>query len=237
MTTNIIPIKLNNRKTMSSIEIAALTGKRHDHVMRDIESTLSEADIGAPKFGGTYLDVQNKKRKCYNLPKRECDLVISGYSVKYRMAIIDRWIELEGKEIEAPKAMTLIESLKLNLEQAEENEKNKLLIEKQECSIKAKNELIMATNEANIKAGNIKVSAFCKSIDFVEVGQNIMYKWLRDKGYIMKSREPYQQYVNRGYFSWKPTERKINGEFRYTLMITPRGKVILAAKYLKYLED
>lgn len=83
--------------TMSSLQIAQITGKRHDHVLRDIESILEEAGIGAPKFGGTYLDVQNKERPCYNLPRRECDLVISGYSVKYRLAIIDRWQELEAK--------------------------------------------------------------------------------------------------------------------------------------------
>ena len=83
--------------TMSSLQIADITGKRHDHVLRDIETILEQAEISLPKFGDTYLDGQGKPRPCYRLPRRECDLVISGYSVKYRLAIIDRWQELEKK--------------------------------------------------------------------------------------------------------------------------------------------
>ncbi len=81
--------------TMSSREIAELTGKRHDHVMRDIEEVLSQAEIDFPKFGDVVRNKQNQSVKVYNLPKRECDLVVSGYSVKYRLKIIDRWHELE----------------------------------------------------------------------------------------------------------------------------------------------
>ena len=83
--------------TMSSLLIAQLTGKNHADVMRDIRNTLEQAEIGESKFAGTYADSQNKARPCYHLPRRECDLVMSGYSVKYRLAIIDRWQELEAK--------------------------------------------------------------------------------------------------------------------------------------------
>jgi hypothetical protein len=91
-------------KTMSSLEIAELTGKRHDHVMRDIKAVLEQAGISAPKFGGTYLDSQNKERPCYHLPRRECDLLISGYSVPYRLAIIDRWMQLEAESHPVPRS-------------------------------------------------------------------------------------------------------------------------------------
>ncbi len=59
---------------------------------------LQAANIDALKFEHCYSDGVNKgKVKQYNLPRRECDLVVSGYSVKYRHAIIDRWHELEAK--------------------------------------------------------------------------------------------------------------------------------------------
>jgi phage regulator Rha-like protein len=85
----------SNQKTMSSLEIAKLTGKEHSKVMADIRRILDEAEIGHAEFGGTYFSEQNKQLSCYNLPRRECDLVVSGYSVPYRLAIIDRWQELE----------------------------------------------------------------------------------------------------------------------------------------------
>uniref|UniRef100_UPI0035D0C66D Rha family transcriptional regulator n=1 Tax=unclassified Bartonella TaxID=2645622 RepID=UPI0035D0C66D len=86
--------------TMSSREIAKLCGKRHDHVMRDIKKMLEQ--LNAPKFGavdfsGSYLDKKGESRSCYHLPKRECLVLISGYSTILRAKIIDRWIELEGQ--------------------------------------------------------------------------------------------------------------------------------------------
>lgn len=83
--------------TMTSREIAELTGKAHKEVTRDIENTLAQAEIDARIFAHTYKDTQNRQQREYRLPKRECDLVVSGYSVKYRLAIIDRWQELENK--------------------------------------------------------------------------------------------------------------------------------------------
>ena len=86
---------MNQTQTMSSREIAELTDKDHADVLKDIRRILAEAEIGDGKFSSTYLSSQNKELPCYNLPRRECDLVVSGYSVKYRLAIIDRWQELE----------------------------------------------------------------------------------------------------------------------------------------------
>jgi phage antirepressor YoqD-like protein/phage regulator Rha-like protein len=82
---------------MSSLQIAEITGKDHAHVMRDIRNVLGEAEIDQSKFGSIRLDGGGREQPCYLLPRRECDLVISGYSVKYRLAIIDRWHELEAK--------------------------------------------------------------------------------------------------------------------------------------------
>jgi phage regulator Rha-like protein len=83
--------------TMSSLEIAELTGKRHDHVMADIRSMLGELQLRAPSFRGTYQDVQGKQRPCFHLPKRETLILVSGYDVHLRARIIDRWDELEEK--------------------------------------------------------------------------------------------------------------------------------------------
>lgn len=88
---------------MDSREIAEQTGKRHDHVLRDIEKMLLDLDEGdALRFGAVYIGGNGEERKCYHLPKRECLILASGYSVSLRAKIIDRWAELESKPTEAP---------------------------------------------------------------------------------------------------------------------------------------
>ncbi|WP_245269903.1 Rha family transcriptional regulator [Nitrobacter hamburgensis] len=61
--------------TMSSLEIAGLTGKAHRIVMRDIRSILNALKIepvgGETRFGSTYLDAKGQVRECFTLPKRE----------------------------------------------------------------------------------------------------------------------------------------------------------------------
>ena len=84
---------------MSSLEIAKLKGKTHRNVLKDIRRILEEVGIGELRFESSYLSEQNKSLPCFNLPRLECDLVVSGYSAKYRLAIIKRWHELEIAEL------------------------------------------------------------------------------------------------------------------------------------------
>lgn len=84
---------------MSSLEIAELTGKRHDHVMRDIRLMLAElhGEGGVLSFGDTQTNPQNGQTyPIFNLPKRETLILVSGYNVQVRARIIDRWQELEA---------------------------------------------------------------------------------------------------------------------------------------------
>lgn len=90
-----LPVAGEGPQTMSSVEIAELTGKRHDHVMRDIKVMLDELQMPAPTFGGFYVGANRKQLPCFNLPRRECLILVSGYSVELRAKIIDRWEELE----------------------------------------------------------------------------------------------------------------------------------------------
>jgi phage regulator Rha-like protein/phage antirepressor YoqD-like protein len=90
-------LDVSGRPTISSMEIAKLTGKEHANVLRDIRRILPEAGIVAIKFEGYYIASNGKQNPCYFLPRFECDLVVSGYSAKYRGAIIKRWYELEAQ--------------------------------------------------------------------------------------------------------------------------------------------
>ena len=83
--------------TMTSREIAELTGKRHDHVMADIRKMLNDLGQTSPEFSGDLPDAYGRRQPIFNLPKRETLILVSGYSTELRARIIDRWHELEGQ--------------------------------------------------------------------------------------------------------------------------------------------
>ena len=86
------------KETMTSLEIAEVTGKRHDSILRDIRNILSQG-VDAHNFVETsYTDKSNRQQKCYTLTKKGCLILASGYDVILREKIINRWEELETKE-------------------------------------------------------------------------------------------------------------------------------------------
>ncbi|MBN5380652.1 Rha family transcriptional regulator [Serratia marcescens] len=81
--------------TMSSREIATLTGKQHQHVKRDIENMLSELAEDASRFGHIYLDSMNRKQNEYLLDREHVECLLTGYSAALRMKVIRRLRALE----------------------------------------------------------------------------------------------------------------------------------------------
>lgn len=125
------------QETMSSLEIAQLTSKQHSHVMRDIR-TLLEQGVAESNFGlGSYSDANGQNRPCYNLTKKGCLILASGYDAKLRERIIDRWEELENEKrnggFQVPTSFK--EALLLAAHQQE-------LIEQQQRQIEQKQEVI-----------------------------------------------------------------------------------------------
>ncbi len=119
-------ITITQAQTMSSLQIAELTGKRHDAILRDIRNLLGQG-VNAHNFVEVeYTDKKGESRPCYQLTKTGCLILASGYNAVLREKIINRWIELEMAN--TPKLpQTFAEALRLAAEQAEENER--LMIE------------------------------------------------------------------------------------------------------------
>lgn len=118
---------MSDVQTMSSREIAELTGKRHGHVLGDIRRILNEVGITLTQFEGVYKDQQLIERPCFNLPYRETNLIIAGYSAKHRLAIIDRWQELENAQPKTPQ--TFAQALRLAADIQEKLEESNLQLE------------------------------------------------------------------------------------------------------------
>jgi phage regulator Rha-like protein len=118
---------VTNPKLMLSTEIAALMGKNHQHVMRDIRVIVEQLQKDSPNLdcdfkSSTYLAGNGKQEKCYELDYQATMIVLTGYDVVARAKVIKRWQELEtlAKLDEAPKVApkpesSLIENYRKNL--------------------------------------------------------------------------------------------------------------------------
>lgn len=115
--------------SMSSREIADLTGKEHKHVRRDIAKMLLELGIDDRGYAQVWTDPQNgQKYEEYKLSKDLTITLIAGYRADLRFKIVRRWIELEeGSPAKVP--TTFREALLLAAEQQEQIERQQARIE------------------------------------------------------------------------------------------------------------
>lgn len=211
--------------TMSSREIAELTDKRHDHVLRDIEKLLDENEIDRPKFGGVYLDAKGEQRKCYNLPKDLTITLVAGYRSDLRLKIVRRWMELEeAPAIKAPSNMR--EALMLALDQQEEIERQKALIDAAAPKVAALDRISTADGSYGLteaaKILQVKPKAL---IAFMATSQWI-YRRNNAKNWLA-----YQGKIDAGYLWHKiGTYTDQNGEekTRDTVKVLPKGIAKLA---------
>lgn len=100
-TTNLAPRfshSENVARTMSSREIANLTGKRHPDVKRDIQAMAVELKVDVSEFAHIYNDSRNREQVEYLLDREHTDCLLTGYSAGLRMKVIRRWRELEQQQ-------------------------------------------------------------------------------------------------------------------------------------------
>ena len=113
---------VTNPKVMFSTEIADLTGKSHNHVMRDIREIDMQIST-SPNLDWSikateYKAGNGQMQPCYSLDYEATMIVLTGYDVVARAKVIKRWQELEKiAKGEAPKVepkpeSSLIENIK-----------------------------------------------------------------------------------------------------------------------------
>lgn len=142
---------LTDSETMDSRDIARITGKEHGHVCRDIQKMLEDlGEGGESRFGSSYLSLQNKEVKRYCLPKRECLILASGYSVPLRAKIIDRWAELESQAaFKVPQ--TLSEALRLAADLSDRVEAQATQLEAQKPAVAFVERFVEAKETQNLR--------------------------------------------------------------------------------------
>lgn len=191
---------INAKETMCSTEIAVLASKQHSNVMRDIRNLL-EQGVSQINFElAEYSDNQGKPRPCYNLTKKGCLILASGYDALLREKIINRWEELEKEKrfgnFVVPS--TFSEALMLAAKQAEEiEEKNKLLLE-QTPKVEFYNAVTGSEDTIDMRT--------VATVLNMGIGRNKIFEVLRDKRVLDRKNMPYQKYIDLGYFRTVETQ-------------------------------
>ncbi len=218
---------IENKETITSREVAELTGKEHRSVMRDIRVIL-EQGVGQSNFvQSSYTNSQNKKQPMYTMTKKGALILASGYDALLREKIINRLEELENKKglpqdyLSALKA--LVASEEALVEQQKQLEHQRPLVEFAETVTKT--------------ANSISVGEFAKLVadEKINIGQNKLFVWFRENKYLMKNNVPYQRYIDDGYFNLVEQVYKTpyGSKTRVKTLVTGKGQVYFVEKLRK----
>jgi phage regulator Rha-like protein len=194
-------------KTMSTREIAELTGKQHSKVMKTVRDLM---DKGIAK-SATLSDKVNEQNKQiyfqYELDKRDSLVLVARLSPEFTAAVIDRWQELENKpQFQIPQ--TLPEALQLAADLAKKIEEDKPKIEVYEK---------LADRKADVST-----TIIAKQLGTTAIMLN---RFLRDNGVKWQQAD----LPKAGYSDWfnVVSDVKNNHEFQQCL-VTPLGQIEIA---------
>lgn len=84
--------------TMSTKEIAELTGKDHKNVLYDTRCMFLQLGLNSAEFSAQFKDSTNRSLPMYRLPKDLTLTLVAGYSVPLRHKIVTRWMERSTKK-------------------------------------------------------------------------------------------------------------------------------------------
>lgn len=227
------------RATMSSREIAELTGKRHDHVMRDIRNMLSELQITDPKFGGTYLDGSGRSMPCFHLDRELTETLVTGYSIPLRHKVIRRLHELEDAQAKPAFDIASLNDPKILLALLTDNVRKVVTLEADNTELTKENHLLEAKvgQDAPKVAFHDMVTVSHKTYNaaqaakIIGTGRTRLLQFMRQKGWVTRTNEPYQAKIEAGLLDVKlgTFEHPIDG-------IVPTCSTLITGKGLTKLQ-
>ena len=231
-----------HKETMTSLEIAEVTGKQHQHIMRDIRAILSQG-VDASNFGLTsYTDKSNRQSPCYELTKKGCLILASGYDALLREKIINRWEELETKERAGGFVVpqTFSQALMLAAKQQEQIEEQRAALAQQgEEIVKLSNEVmtmkpkatyydLILNNPSTVTITQIAQDYGMSAKKFNQILCDFRIQHKVNKQWIL-----YADNINKGYVQSKPTNIPLaNGTEKvvYNTEWTQKGRIFLYEK-------
>lgn len=246
----------NHKPTMSSREIAELSDKRHGDVIRDIRAmvtALHKVDAGqdvrsydwrnSPELVSGFLRheeiqgvIEVKDPRGYTaeflLDRYHTEVLVTGYDVKRRAAVIKRWYDLETGSVQpafqVPQSMA--EALRLAADQAERIEQQQAAIEHARPSVEFV-ERYVSTDSGN--------KGFRQVAKLLNAKEPVLRAFLSDHKIMYRlggEWMPYQNHIDAGRFVVKTGVADNDHAFN-AAKFTPKGINWLASLWNGHREE
>ena len=186
---NIVLSLQSGEPVASSRQIAENFEKRHDHVMRDIDAIKKDVpNFGEMFFETTAPDSYGREQRAYLMNRDGFTLLAMGFTGKaaleWKLKYIAAFNEMEKKLTEQPQ-LTRSQLLATALIAAHEEleEKDKQIAELTPKGIFA--DAVSASTQSILVGEMAKLL----SQNGIQMGQNRLFAWLRENGYLIKDRK------------------------------------------------
>lgn len=207
-------------QTISSLEVADMTGKKHKNLLADIRGYVYElAELnfqpGDFFYDSVYKDANNQTRPCYQITKKGCEFIahkLTGIKgTEFTARYIERFHDMEqliADHIPQGKELLALAVLEANKTIEELENKNTALIEDNQ-RMKPKEVFADDVTESDT---SILIGELAKILrqNGVKTGQNKLFQWMRNNGYLIKRKGsdwnmPTQRAMDMGLFEIKET--------------------------------
>lgn len=236
MKEKLIAIQKNDDQRMSSLEIAEITGKPHNDLMKAIRKMeVAWHNVNQGKFSlVTYTDAKGEARPMYLLTKVECLYVATKFNDEARAKLVLRWEQLEN-EIRNPSSSLMTRESQLAhavLLAQQMLEEQSLMLEEKQRVIEEQRPKADFFDAVMASVNSCLIGNLAKLIrqNGVECGERRLFCWLRENDYLGKRGERYnipnQRYIDQELFELKETVHTENERLvtRYTTKVTGKGQ-------------
>lgn len=251
----------NNVNVVDSRQVAEMTGKRHDHLIRDIKNYC---DIlvrnNAPRFGvvdstdeisqrkfvssdffieNTYTDNKGETRPCYLLTKKGCDMVANKMTGERGVLFTAAYVTAFEKMQEHITKHALPQDYVSALRELLASEEKKLALQKK---VEQDAPKVLFADSVTASHTSILIFDLAKLLrqNGVQIGGNRLFDWMRGNGYLIKRKGsdynmPTQKSMELGLFEVKETSITHSDghvSVNKTPKVTGKGQIYFINKFL-----
>lgn len=229
-------IMKNKQAVTSSLEVAKTFGKQHKHVLESIDNLVAENSTAKSMFAESTYENRGKQYRMVYMNRDGFTLLAMGFNgnkaLDFKLKYINAFNKMEQslKELNQDSYMIKDPILRATKWVEEYKEKQKLVEENKQLQVPALLGTAVSASKDSITVGN-----FAKVLkqSNIEIGQNRLFKWLRDKG--SRHNVPTQKSMDLKIMEVRETVINTrNGDINsFTPLITGKGQQYFTKLFLK----